>query len=164
MKKNLPNYKVQYYSDYFVDYKGSKRMFTLAAVSVPETEDDNGMKRLHLGMSIQHSDDKADPELGKKIAYGKAIKYWDHVLLASSPGMINTAMVDALLKQEAEYFKKNPSSYITGYEHLKKQWLKGVPEVKCNSKKRHSTERFRNNVTVTNKPVYTDYTITDGTF
>lgn len=132
-KKVWPEYKAQYLTDYFVDYAGHQRMFTLCAVSVPmealgvinfpEIEDVYVFsKELRLGMAVQCHDDKADENLGKTIAYGKALKYNDHVMCVTSPGMINTVMVDALLKQEAEYFKRNPESYIAGYKQKKFKW------------------------------------------
>lgn len=150
-KKVLPQYRAQYLTDYFVDYAGNKRMFTLCAISIPvedegfvwdaiknydymddtiyfdeDTEilDTHFTKELRLGMAVQCPDDEPDEKMGEVIAYGKALKYNNHVMLVSHPGMINTMLVDALLKQEAEYFKKNPDSYIAGYNNHKWKYLK----------------------------------------
>lgn len=157
-KKKLPEYRAQYLIDYFTDYAGNNRMFTLCAVTIPcevspisvlsnwqdsititnigtvgnnsiceiKSKDSNTekypafTKKLKIGISVQCPDDDPNEELGKKIAYGKALKYNDHTLLVTRDGMINTKLVMALLEQEAEYFKKNPESYIAGYK--KKMW------------------------------------------
>lgn len=140
-KKILPEYRAQYLTDYFVDYAGNKRMFTLCAISIPLDADEDMMvgvvgtgadikdclvfdKQLKLGMAVQCPEDPADEELGKKIAYGKAVKYSDHVMAVTDAGMINTVMVDALLHQEAEFFKRNPESYIAGYKKKMFQYWK----------------------------------------
>lgn len=146
-KKNLPEYRAQYLTDYFTDYAGNKRMFTLCAVTIPEVviPSNPGInsviydpetytiswkeskdvyptftKKLKLGISVQCPEDMPDEELGKKIAYGKALKYDNHVMMVTKEGMINTKVVEALLEQEADYFQKNPDSYIAGYK--KKMW------------------------------------------
>ena len=151
-KKNLPEYRAQYLTDYFIDYAGNHRMFTLCAVTVPETtiissntaehyiihqdeiiinfDDIKNLtfpKKLKLGMAVQCPEDDANEELGKKIAYGKALKYNDHIMMVTREGMINTKLVTALLEQEAEYFKKNPDSYIAGYK--KKMWKYKVEQM-----------------------------------
>lgn len=79
-------------------------------------------KMIKIGIAVQCVDDEYNEEIGQKIAYGKAVKYYDHILIVSRPGMINTIMVDALLQQEAEHFKKNPESYIPSYNKRKKNW------------------------------------------
>ena len=38
--------------------------------------------------------------------------------------MINTKMVKALLEQEAEHFKKDPGSYLAGYNEAKTRYAK----------------------------------------
>lgn len=71
-------------------------------------------KMLSIGVAVRCVRDE-DKGLGEQIAYGKAITLLNHTLYVSHPGMINTKMVKALLEQEAEHFKKDPGSYITGY-------------------------------------------------
>ena len=126
-KKNLPEYRAQYLTDYFIDYAGNHRMFTLCAVTVPETTIISSNTAEHY---IIHQDEiiiNLNEELGKKIAYGKALKYNDHIIMVTREGMINTKLVTALLEQEAEYFKKNPDSYIAGYK--KKMWKYKVEQM-----------------------------------
>ena len=141
-KKVLPQYRAQYLTDTFVDYAGRERMFTLCAVSIDlikknygalvgsyyeEVDEDSGLefvKELRLGMAVQDADDMPEAEIGKKVAYGKALTYNDHVLTVTHAGMVNTLMVETLLKQEAEYFKRNPASYIAGYNTYKFRYFK----------------------------------------
>lgn len=140
MNKNI---KTEFKIDKFVDYAGVEREFILAAVSVPlptetcifmpEPDSYNGVfysnnvyvdleKYLFIGMSIRNPEDKYDEEIGKRIAVGKALKGKGKQLYASHAGLINTKMVQALLEQEAEYFKRDPQSYIAGYRNAEKRW------------------------------------------
>ena len=79
-------------------------------------------KYLFIGMSIRNPEDKYDEEIGKRIAVGKALNGKGKQLYASHAGLINTKMVQALLEQEAEYFKRDPQSYIAGYRNAEKRW------------------------------------------
>ncbi len=123
--------KVQYITGTFTDFKGQERHFVMAAVSIPDSEsyvileDENLVftpKCVSIGVSVCLPFDEFNEELGKKIAYGKAIKFNDHRLYATDGGLINTTMVDALLKQESEYFKTYPGRYIKGYDECKAKW------------------------------------------
>lgn len=145
MNKNV---KVEYLTDKFKDYTGQEREFTLAAVSVPvgfkeilyvpdilgercdcETfsyfpEDiEMGLEKyLLIGMSIRNAEDTYNEEIGKRIAIGKALKFKGKQILLSHAGLANTKMIQALLEQEAEYFKRDPQSYIAGYRNAEKRW------------------------------------------
>lgn len=81
-------------------------------------------KMLSVGVATRCVRDQHDADLGVRIAYGKAMKLWDHTLYVSHPGMINTKMVKALLEQEAEHFKKDPGSYLVGYNDAKARYAK----------------------------------------
>lgn len=132
--------KIEYLCDKFVDYRNKEREFVLAAVSIPvggymylfinsqapkfPTEFETG-KCLAIGMSVRHPEDKYDEEFGKRIAVGKALKGKGKILAVTDSGLINTKMVKALLEQEAEYFKRNPESYIAGYTKASKKWKSG---------------------------------------
>lgn len=146
MNKNI---KTEFKIDKFVDYAGIEREFILAAVSVPlsskayvyvldpksyvKYNDDNSIyvddyyavpteKYLLIGISVRNAEDKYDEEIGKRIAVGKALKGKGKQIYASHAGLINTKMVQALLEQEAEYFKRDPQSYIAGYRNAEKRW------------------------------------------
>ena len=144
MNKNI---KTEFKIDKFVDYAGVEREFILAAVSVPlplkadvyvpDPEsyikygdsfayfDDFAVpteKYLLIGISVRNVEDKYDEEIGKRIAVGKALKGKGKQIYASHAGLINTKMVQALLEQEAEYFKRDPQSYIAGYRNAEKRW------------------------------------------
>ena len=80
-------------------------------------------KMLTIGVAVRCLSDK-DNGYGERIAYGKAVKLKNHVLYATHPGMINTKMVKALLEQEAEHFKKDPGSYLAGYNKDKFRYEK----------------------------------------
>lgn len=116
--------------DHFVDENGDTRYFVIAAVSEVFTDDieptyvcdfynDNigeVVKGLKLGFSICNPMDTFDEKLGITIAIGRARKNAEYALLAAQPGYINTQLVQAFLKQEAEYFKHNPEYKIAGYK------------------------------------------------
>lgn len=111
--------KVSYIQDVFTDYAGNKREFTMAAVSI---QDECIDKCVSIGVAAKRVDDTFDAELGKTIAKGKAIKHRTFALYATDPGLINTTMVEALLKQEANYFKQNPGRYLAGYDKDKQTY------------------------------------------
>lgn len=146
-----PELKANFITDTFTDFNGVERHFTVAAVSVPrnmlatiytgnafkqpnaekvdgifeeDTEYLTFEKVLFIGVAVQRAEDSFDEELGKKIAYGKALKYQDRYLFVSHKGLVNTTMVEALIKQEAEYFKKDPGFYIKGYDEAYHKSLK----------------------------------------
>lgn len=111
--------------DSFTDKNGNVRYFVIAAISIPiesvfyerNVSDIVTIKKgLKIGFSICNPEDKFDENLGKTIAIGRARKSKDCAMLVSEPGYINTKVVQAFLKQEAEYFKNNPESRIAGYK------------------------------------------------
>ena len=110
----------------FTDFKGQIHKFVVAAVSAPveATIDIYGdsvidytdaQKAVKLGVAICNPVDEYDEEKGKMIAINKARNNVDYALYAILPGMINTAVVDALVKQEVEFIKANPGRVIPGY-------------------------------------------------
>lgn len=131
-------YKVVYKLGSFTDYKESQVDFVLAAVSIPtntvvvpvdedgfedETQDQvESSKLLSIGIAVCRPGDKWDEELGKKIAYGKAVNRRDHALVATDCGLINTRMVEAVLEQEAHYMQVNPGRYIAGYDEARRKY------------------------------------------
>ena len=121
----------------FVDYLGNTRKFVIAAVSIITEgktevdifgEGDYGLntytcpKALAIGVSTCLPNDKFNEEIGIKIAVGKALKDRSHWIFTTDEGLINTGMVEGLLTQEIEYFKKNPGKYLKGYEESKKKF------------------------------------------
>lgn len=107
----------------FTDYAGNDRKFVMAAVSInecgtivhPEYMDDFN-KILSIGVAVCKPGDEYDPEIGQAIAKGKAIKNRDHVCYFNDEGLVNDTLVEALLEQEVEYFKKYPGHYLAGYD------------------------------------------------
>ena len=94
--------KVEYIVDSFKDFTGEERQFVMAAVS------------LH-GEPEVYIEEDGEP-IDKTIAEGKAMKYRNHASYAVDAGLINEAMVKALLQPEAEYSKANPGRYLAGYD------------------------------------------------
>lgn len=125
--------KVVYRVDKFVDYAGITREFIFAAVSILTESSDvidftsnkEVVKEVRLGVSVQRAGDLVKTELGKSIAYGKAMKDKSCVgkLYSTDKGMINATLVNALLEQEAEYFKNRPGKYLASYDKDMKNWL-----------------------------------------
>lgn len=115
--------------DSFVDDHGDTRYFVVAAISEVFTKDEEPVnvfnvndefiqevvKGLKIGFSICNPADKFDEKLGITIAVGRARKNNNYAIFATKPGYINTTLVRAFLKQEAEYFKHNPEYKIAGY-------------------------------------------------
>ena len=120
----------------FTDFKGIIHKFVVAAVSEPidaevEIFDDGEVinyasisKTVKLGVSICNPIDIFDEEKGKMIAINKAKNSSDYALYATKPGMINTAVVNALVAQEVEFIKNNPSRVIPGYIDEKEKFEK----------------------------------------
>ena len=115
--------------DSFVDGYGDTRYFVVAAISEVFTKDEEPanvfnvndefiqevVKGLKIGFSICNPADKFDEKLGITIAVGRARKNNNYAIFSTKPGYINTTLVQAFLKQEAEYFKHNPEYKIAGY-------------------------------------------------
>lgn len=124
---------VELYQDFFEDFSGKKHFFIIAAISDPSTK---GMvksynnefvgfvdKGLHLGISICHPDDNFNEKIGAAQAINRA-KSNSPSLFVKDKGQINTTLVQAFLKQEAEYLKNNPNKYIKGYADAERRWNK----------------------------------------
>ena len=140
-----------FFVDSFVDYQGIEHHFVVASLSqtLPKTEKEffndtdtsdaevshyvmsytdydsyetaKVLKSLSLGISICNPEDEFNVEVGKAKALARA-KCSTPVLYATKPGVINTTMVKALMKQEAEYLKNNPDAYIKGYSAAEKKY------------------------------------------
>ena len=127
-----PEFRSQFVSGTFVDYCGNVRDYNMCAVSIPTRSiavtqfgDFITEKALSIGVSVRSVRD-ADNGMGPRIAYGKAVnpRSMEHVMFVTHPGMINTLMVEALLKQEAAHFEKDPGTYLAGYNHDKMKYEK----------------------------------------
>ena len=144
---------VEVIKDSFVDYAGKTHHFIIAAIS--ETYDDISIvvvpqgicsktlgfakKGIHIGISICNPEDKFDEKVGVLKAVARARNSMP-VLYVTDPGYINKTLVEAFLKQEAEYLKNNPEQYIAGYEDSKSRYLK-----------RKSMEEMKENFSSTEK-------------
>ena len=128
--------KSVYLVDKFVDYTGTERPVTMCASSLEPEEGTfligynfkaRGVEKiLSLGIAVGHINDKNcwNEEIGKKIALGRSLKIDVNspVLVTTQKGFISAELVDAFLKKEMEHFKKDPGTYITGYDKAKQRY------------------------------------------
>jgi hypothetical protein len=120
----------------FTDFRGKVHKFVVAAVSMPvdaeiEIYGDSEVidwtsaeKAVKLGVAVCNPVDEYSEEKGKMIAINKARSTSDYALYATLPGMINTAVVNALVAQEVEFIKNNPARVIPGYLDEKEKFEK----------------------------------------
>jgi hypothetical protein len=120
----------------FTDFKGLVHKFVVAAVSMPvdagiEVYDEgeladwtDAVKAVKLGVAVCNPSDQFSEAKGRMIAISKAKGSNDYALFATLPGMINTAVVNALIKQEVDFIKNNPSRVIPGYLEEKEKFEK----------------------------------------
>lgn len=123
--------------DSFVDYAGRTHHFVIAAVT-NSLVDEYGHsplivqkdasftcveKGIRIGISICNPEDEFVEKIGVLKAVARA-RNDQPVLYVTDPGYINETLVEAFLKQEAEYLKSNPDSYIQGYNDSKERYLK----------------------------------------
>lgn len=116
---------VEYLKDSFVDFNGKVHNFILCAVSRVADDDcelvsNEGImpieRTLSIGCSICNLNDEYNEELGKKIAYNRAVsEKFAPTIVSTVKGVINSAVVNALLTQEANYIKRDPNCVIRGY-------------------------------------------------
>ena len=120
--------KIATIKDEFTDYRGKVHKFIVAAMSQEadgylDLYDEEGdvedtvaiVKAVKIGVSVCNPNDEYDEGKGMRIAIGKANSSNDYALFSTIPGMINTVVVDSLLKQEAHFIKENPGRVIPGY-------------------------------------------------
>ena len=145
MKQDVAEYLV----DSFVDFKGDVHQVVLCALSQSpesidsdnlmvawsdgETVDDSAdifhdvFRMVSLGIAICCPADKKafSEEIGKKIALNRAEKEVPK-FVSLFPGVVNTTLVRAFLRQEMEFIKKNPEQFIVGYAEAKERYDKKV--------------------------------------
>ena len=143
MKQDVAEYLV----DSFVDFKGNVHQVVLCALSQsPESIDSDNLmvawsdgetvdesadifhevfRLVSLGIAICcPSDEKSfSEEIGKKIAKNRAEKEVPK-FVSLFPGVVNTTLIRAFLKQEMEFIKKNPEQFIVGYAEAKARYDK----------------------------------------
>jgi len=144
MKKDIVMYK----SGSFVDFQGVERQFVVCALSTSNFNDDDHEvclsvydnanivvvgehvlpRAVFIGISVCNPSDKWDEEKGKFVAYHKAAGFKatapekSAALFATRAGMINEAVVQALLDREVEHLKEDPGYVIKGYNQMKAKY------------------------------------------
>lgn len=114
--------KVHFYSDYFVDYNNKVHKFIICAVTSNLSKEAGHIilaKSVKFGIAICNPCDTFDTKLGLDIAQRKA-ENSDNIVYSTKSGVLNDNTINYLLKQEAEYVKKNPGCYIKGYREAEK--------------------------------------------
>lgn len=123
----------KFINDSFVDFAGKTHYFTVVATSTNNKDtfavkDGNGdyypiEREVHLGVSICNPEDPFDGYKG----ITKATKRADNspaILYITKKCYSTNGLIDALLKREAEYIKKNPGKYIKGYDEARVRYFK----------------------------------------
>lgn len=144
MKKDIVMYK----SGSFVDFQGVERQFVVCALSTSNFNNDDQQvclsvyddiesivlgehvlpRAVFIGISVCNPSDKWDEEKGKFVAYHKAAGFKatapekSAALFATRAGMINEAVVQALLDREVEHLKEDPGYVIKGYNQMKAKY------------------------------------------
>lgn len=114
--------KVHFHSDYFVDYNNKVHKFIICAVTSNLSKEAGHIilaKSVKFGIAICNPCDTFDVKLGLDIAQRKA-ENSDNIVYSTKSGVLNDNTIKYLLKQEAEYVKKNPGCYIKGYREAEK--------------------------------------------
>lgn len=112
--QTLPKNKREFFDGSAINPDEEVEHYVMAYSKCDSYEVAKVLKSLSLGISICNPEDEFNVEVGKAKALARA-KCNTPVLYATKPGVINTTMVQALMKQEAEYLKNNPDAYIKGY-------------------------------------------------
>lgn len=144
MKKDIVMYK----SGSFVDFQGVERQFVVCALSTSSFNNDDQQvclsvydstelevigehvlpRAVFIGISVCNPSDEWDEEKGKFVAYHKAAGFKatapekSAALFATRAGMINEAVVQALLDREVEHLKEDPGYVIKGYNQMKAKY------------------------------------------
>lgn len=122
--------------DKIIDYAGNEHPFVISAVKViwKDTDDscpflleDAEEKYMRVGLKIGIAICNPIDKFDEKIGINKAIARANNSkcsLYAEYPGQITDDLINAYLKQEAEYIKVNPEKFIKGYKEGKKRYEK----------------------------------------
>ena len=124
----------KFINDSFVDFAGKTHYFTVVATSTNKkgtyiVNEESGYcfppveTEIHLGVSICNPEDPFDGYKG----ITKATKRADNspaILYITKKCYGTNGLINALLKREAEYSKKNPGKYIKGYDEARIRYFK----------------------------------------
>lgn len=124
----------KFINDSFVDFAGKTHYFTVVATSTNKkgtyiVNEESGYcfppveTEIHLGVSICNPEDPFDGYKG----ITKATKRADNspaILYINKKCYGTNGLINALLKREAEYIKKNPGKYIKGYDEARVRYFK----------------------------------------
>lgn len=110
---------VDYREGSFVDFEGKDHYFIVCAVLTEATIAEKPLRFLHFGVSFCNPVDKNNNDLGKKIAYGKAMSEKNDNKLAGRAGLLNLSTVKYMLDNETNHVKQFPEQYSKPYAKAK---------------------------------------------
>lgn len=109
----------------------SEELYATGFIEIKRPKLDNPVcgvvvREIRFGVAVLRADDEYNDELGKEMAYGKALKS-KLAMYVTDKRLISQLTVDAMLKQQAAYIIENPDEYIKPYaeEHMK--WISNNP-------------------------------------
>ena len=136
-------------TDKFVDYKGIERPFTVCVIydkisdmniasggvispnyddSVDIYECDDIITNspvISIGLSIVHGSDvdKVNPELGERIAEGRALRNATDVIVSTNHRLLVRLDLEEIADQYIKTLQNNPGVFIEGYDKMKARYL-----------------------------------------
>lgn len=114
----------QYLDSSFKNYKNEEQYFTVCIASCVSVD---RIKKVSIGISVCHSDDKFDKEKGRQIARERALSdNCEITMKLSHPGLMNKAIANVILNSIAGYIKQNPEFAIPGYNDRKFRYQKRI--------------------------------------
>lgn len=105
----------------------SEELYSTGFIEIKRPKLDNPVcgvvvREVRFGVAVLRADEEYNEELGKKIAYGKALKS-KLSMFVTDKRLISQLSIDAMLQHQATYIIENPDEYIKPYaeEHMK--WI-----------------------------------------
>lgn len=115
---------IDYREGSFIDYENKEHYFVVCAVLVEKTVDNHLVRILNLGISLCNPVDKNNNQLGKKIAYGKALSERNNNIILGRAGLLNIDTVRYILDNETNHVKQFPEQYSKAYADAKIKYEK----------------------------------------
>ncbi len=115
---------VDYREGSFIDYENKEHYFVVCAVLTERTVEDQLVRTLNLGVSLCNPVDKNNNQLGKKIAYGKALSERNTNIILGRAGLLNIDTVRYILDNETNHVKQFPEQYSKAYVAAKIKYEK----------------------------------------
>lgn len=119
---------VKYVEGSFTDFNNKKHSFVVCARLTEGIVIANSTpvvtRTLVFGVALCSTTDTYNPELGKKIAYGKAVACRDNNLITGRAGLLNITNATSILQNEVKHVMEFPELYSKKYRIDKEKFLK----------------------------------------